>query len=260
MRPFLSTPHRCGALAANPGVRAGRAALLPYLALLRVGFARPDCCQPAGALLPHHFTLTGPKPGGMFLLHFPSAHAAQALPGTLPAGVRTFLPPEEGRSPGPLNGWIVAQGRRRELGRVRRSRGRDSFRCARATAVARVGILTERMDCRTGKAEELGRVRRSRAGILSVAARATAAARVGIPTERMDCRTGRAEGIWGGSGGLPAGILSSSARATAVARVGILTEPLDCRTGRAGFRPSRPSSGRSSGPPSAGPSSRGSRA
>ena len=83
MRPFLSTPHHCGALAANPGVQPGRATLLPYLALLRVGFARPPCCQDAGALLPHHFNLTHPKTGGMFLLHFPSAHAAQALPGTL---------------------------------------------------------------------------------------------------------------------------------------------------------------------------------
>jgi len=73
------------------------------LALLRVGFARPDCCQAAGALLPHHFTLTLPKKGGMFLLHFPSAYAAQALPGTLPDGVRTFLcgtSPQ--RPPGPL--------------------------------------------------------------------------------------------------------------------------------------------------------------
>ena len=29
--------------------------------------------------------------GGIFLLHFPSARAAQALPGTLPYGARTFL-------------------------------------------------------------------------------------------------------------------------------------------------------------------------
>jgi len=27
----------------------------------------------------------------LFLLHFPSARAAQALPGTLPCGARTFL-------------------------------------------------------------------------------------------------------------------------------------------------------------------------
>jgi hypothetical protein len=31
-----------------------------------------------------------------FLLHFPSARAAQALPGTLPCGARTFLPESHG--------------------------------------------------------------------------------------------------------------------------------------------------------------------
>src|SRR5690606_37113869 len=66
----------------------------PYLALLPVGFAVPACCQARGALLPHHFTLAtrpcGPF-GGIFLLHFPSARAAQALPGTVPCGARTFL-------------------------------------------------------------------------------------------------------------------------------------------------------------------------
>ena len=55
------------------------------------------CCHSRGALLPHHFTLTllpEQKPaiiGGIFLLHFPSAHAAQVLPGVLPCGARTFL-------------------------------------------------------------------------------------------------------------------------------------------------------------------------
>ncbi len=33
-----------------------------------------ECCHPCGALLPHHFTLTG-KPAVSFLLHFPWAHA-----------------------------------------------------------------------------------------------------------------------------------------------------------------------------------------
>jgi len=32
----------------------------PYLVLLQVGFAVPVCYQTRGALLPHHFTLTGP--------------------------------------------------------------------------------------------------------------------------------------------------------------------------------------------------------
>ncbi len=53
------------------------------------------CYQTRGALLPHHFTLTCAMqrwPSAVcFLRHFPSAHAAQGLPGTLPSGARTFL-------------------------------------------------------------------------------------------------------------------------------------------------------------------------
>ena len=59
-----------------------------------MGFAVPVCCQTRGALLPHHFTLAthSEEPfGGIFLLHFPSTRAAQALPGTVPCGARTFL-------------------------------------------------------------------------------------------------------------------------------------------------------------------------
>ena len=54
-----------------------------------------ECCHRRGALLPHRFTLTVAIAGAWavcFLLHFPSAHAAQGLPGTLSAGARTFLP------------------------------------------------------------------------------------------------------------------------------------------------------------------------
>ncbi len=36
--------------------------LAPYLALLRAGFSEPVCHQTAGALLPHLFTLTPPRP------------------------------------------------------------------------------------------------------------------------------------------------------------------------------------------------------
>ncbi len=61
-----------------------------------------------GALLPHHFTLT-PRPvaqarGGMFLWHYPSGCPARVLPGTLPGGARTFLPPDKSgrRPPSPL--------------------------------------------------------------------------------------------------------------------------------------------------------------
>ena len=64
------------------------------MVLLPVGFAVPACYQARGALLPHHFTLAvllEAVLGGIFLLHFPSARAAQALPGTVPCGARTFL-------------------------------------------------------------------------------------------------------------------------------------------------------------------------
>ncbi len=51
-----------------------------------------------GALLPHHFTLTGISPGGFFLLHFPSDCSALTLSSTGPekrrgafSAVRTFL-------------------------------------------------------------------------------------------------------------------------------------------------------------------------
>jgi len=54
----------------QPGSDDGPGALLPYLALLRVGFARPPCCQDAGALLPHHFTLTSPKTAVCFCCTF----------------------------------------------------------------------------------------------------------------------------------------------------------------------------------------------
>ena len=50
------------------------------------------CCHPRGALLPHHFTLTGTKaPAVYFLWHFPWVRTLQALPGALPDGARTFL-------------------------------------------------------------------------------------------------------------------------------------------------------------------------
>ena len=52
------------------------------------------CCHRRGALLPHRFTLASliaEASAVCFLLHFPSAHAAQALPGTSSAGARTFL-------------------------------------------------------------------------------------------------------------------------------------------------------------------------
>jgi hypothetical protein len=53
------------------------------------------CCQRRGGLLPHRFTLTPAGlrlPGAVcFLWPYPSPFGAQALPGSLPCGARTFL-------------------------------------------------------------------------------------------------------------------------------------------------------------------------
>ena len=92
---FLSARRRRLAPATYPGTT--RAALsFPYLVLLRVGFTVPYGVGPVrGALLPHPFTLATHirrcRSAVCSLLHWPSAHAAQELPGTLPCGARTFL-------------------------------------------------------------------------------------------------------------------------------------------------------------------------
>jgi hypothetical protein len=75
------------------------------------GFACHPCYHGRGALLPHLFTLAsiaglkGPRYVGRatllgspsravcFLCHFPSGCPDRGLPGALPCGVRTFLPP-----------------------------------------------------------------------------------------------------------------------------------------------------------------------
>ena len=66
----------------------------PYLVLLQVGFSMP---QPVTQRAVRSYRTISPLPAYMrtpavsFLLHFPSAHAAQELPGTSPYGARTFL-------------------------------------------------------------------------------------------------------------------------------------------------------------------------
>ena len=84
-----------------------RMRLLPYLALLQVGFSVPRRVTTRAV---RSYRTFSPLPQAVrpeavyFLWHFPWARAPQALPGTLPAGARTFLPenffPE--RSPGRL--------------------------------------------------------------------------------------------------------------------------------------------------------------
>ena len=85
-----SSPIRSSNL---PGGSAGRINASLF------GLAPGGVCR-AGLLPDSRCALTAPfhpyRPseedvGGIFLLHFPSACAAQALPGTVPCGARTFL-------------------------------------------------------------------------------------------------------------------------------------------------------------------------
>jgi len=66
----------------------------PYLVLLQVGFAMPTLLPESRCALtaPFHPYQTVAHLAVSSLLHFPSAHAAQPLTGTLPYGARTFLP------------------------------------------------------------------------------------------------------------------------------------------------------------------------
>ncbi len=93
-----------------------------YLVLLRVGFTMPLMLPLARCALtaPFHpysqvppeltdLTLNG---SGIFLLHWPSAHAAQTLSGTLPYGARTFLELLTARDC-PTNSGCVLLGERR---------------------------------------------------------------------------------------------------------------------------------------------------
>ena len=69
--------------------------MFPYLVLLRVGFTLPHLLPNARCALTAPFHPYHPHrnvEAVYFLRHFPSARAAQALPGTLPYGARTFLP------------------------------------------------------------------------------------------------------------------------------------------------------------------------
>ena len=79
--------HTCGPI-------RRRIRLLPYLVLLRAGFAVPPSVA-TGAVRSYRTISPLPPPcGGLavyFLLHFPWAHAPQALPGAVPYGARTFL-------------------------------------------------------------------------------------------------------------------------------------------------------------------------
>jgi hypothetical protein len=101
----LKRPTRkpCG-----PHVAAESTARFPIWSCSRWGLPCRGCCHPRGALLPHHFTLTGAARaalGGIFLLHFPWTRVPQVLPGTLPVGARTFLHPHRPKPAGAAAAW-----------------------------------------------------------------------------------------------------------------------------------------------------------
>ena len=93
---FVWDPDCSGPRAAYPGLGRDRRSLVPYLALLRMGFAKRPLLPAARCALtaPFHPCLCHgcPRPSAVCSLwHFPSPRGARALPGILPCGARTFL-------------------------------------------------------------------------------------------------------------------------------------------------------------------------
>jgi len=76
--------------------------MLPYLVLLQVGFTLPRSVTTRAVrsyrtISPLPAARTNELQAVYFLWHFPWARAPQVLPGTLPAGARTFLPLQAAR-------------------------------------------------------------------------------------------------------------------------------------------------------------------
>ena len=89
-----------------PGITAGRRN--DSLFGLAPGGVYP--AKPVTSLAVRSYRTISPLPATQavsFLWHFPSAHAARALPGTLPCGARTFLQSEDRRLPGELRARIL---------------------------------------------------------------------------------------------------------------------------------------------------------
>ncbi len=91
-------------LAAYPGFHRGGQPLIPYLALLRVGFTMPPLLPGARCALTATVSPLPvprrPEPSAVCsLLHCPSPRDARPLAGTLPCGARTFLDTRRRRDP-----------------------------------------------------------------------------------------------------------------------------------------------------------------
>ena len=130
--------------------------LLPYLVLLQVGFSVPRRVTTRAV---RSYRTFSPLPRAVrpvavyFLWHFPWARAPQALPGTLPAGARTFLPrvspraiawPAPGRTldaspPAGNHGRLAVAGRAAPAGRPRAAAPGEARRQRRRLAGRQFG-------------------------------------------------------------------------------------------------------------------------
>src|SRR5437879_4522105 len=84
---------------------AGRPTSL-YLVLLQMGFARPACHHAAGALLPHHFTLTRSRRRYVSVALSVGSPPLGVTQHLSPGGARTFLS-AQARSGHPT-GWTAS--------------------------------------------------------------------------------------------------------------------------------------------------------
>ena len=136
MRPFIWGAGRPAPHAAYPGILTRRATTLPYLALLRVGFAVPRRLPgravgsyPTVSPLPTARVKRAATWAVYSLWHFPSAFAARALPGTLPSGARTFLEP---RARAPARGPSLPSRTQKYHDRLTARQAKFGPSCARA--------------------------------------------------------------------------------------------------------------------------------
>ena len=116
-RPFLSDDAYAPPLATNPSDAPERGAYAaPIRSCSRWGLPCRSCRQDRGALLPHPFTVAGPKPSPSALCGtFPRVTPAGRYPAPSFRGARTFLdalahdaaarPSGDTRSTRPLRAW-----------------------------------------------------------------------------------------------------------------------------------------------------------